>query len=84
MEEDHRAQISKLEAQAPGIPQEDKEVREKAFRLASTQMKSHIDDAEWLLADATKTWMELDELPDRLELQQSIQNIERTTAAMKK
>ena len=46
-------------------------------------MKSCIDDAQSLLADATKTWSELDELPDRLELQQSIQNIEKAIAAMK-
>ena len=46
-------------------------------------MKCHIDDADSLLADATKTWSELDELPHRLELQQSIQNIEKAIAAMK-
>ena len=83
MEEDYRAQITELEARAPGTPQADKEARAEAFRLASTQMKSRIDDARSLLADATKTWSELDELPDRLELQQSIQNIEKTTTAIK-
>ena len=46
-------------------------------------MKSRIDDAESLLADATKTWSKLDELPDRLELQQSIQRIEKATTAIK-
>ena len=46
-------------------------------------MKCRIDDAESLLADATKTWSELEELPDKLDLQQSIQNIENATAAMK-
>ena len=46
-------------------------------------MKCRIDDAESLLADATKTWSELEELLDRLELQQSIQNIEKTTTAMR-
>ena len=39
-------------------------------------MKCRIDDAESLLADAMKTWSELEELPDRLDLQQSIQNME--------
>ena len=46
-------------------------------------MKCRIDDAESLLADATKTWSKLEELADRLELQQSIQNIENVVAAMK-
>ena len=46
-------------------------------------MKCRIDDVESLLADATKTWSELEELPDRLDLQQSIKNIENAVAAMK-
>ena len=83
MEEDQKAQIAELEARAPGTPQEEKEARSEAFRLASTHMKSRIDDAQSLLADATKTLSELDELLDKLELQQSIQNIEKTTAAIK-
>ena len=31
-------------------------------------MKCRIDDAKSLLADATKTWSKLDELPNKLEL----------------
>ena len=46
-------------------------------------MKCRIDDAKSLLSNATKTWSELDELLDRLELQQSIQNIEEATTKMK-
>ena len=46
-------------------------------------MKCHIDDADSLLADATKTRSELEELPDRLDLQQSIQNMENAIAAIK-
>ena len=83
MEEDHTAHISELKAQPPGTPQADKEARAEAFRLVLTQMKSRIDDVESLLADATKTWSELNELPDRLELQQSIQHIEKAIAAIK-
>ena len=45
MEEDHKAQIVELEARAPGKPEADKEARAQAFRIASTQMKSCIDDA---------------------------------------
>ena len=46
-------------------------------------MKCRIDDIESLLADAMKTWSELEELPDRLDLQQSIQNMENAIAAIK-
>ena len=46
-------------------------------------MKCRIDDAESLLADVTNTWSELDELRNKLELQQSIQNIEKATTAIK-
>ena len=69
MEEDHKAQIAELEARAPGMPEVDKEARAQAFRHTSTQIKCCIDYAESLLADATKTWLELEELPNRLELQ---------------
>ena len=68
MEEDHKAQIVELEARAPGTPQEEKEARAEAFKLTSTQMKSHVDDAQSLLDDATKTWSKLDELPTKMEL----------------
>ena len=68
MEEDHRAQIAELEAWAPGTPQADKEARENTFRLTSTQMQSHIDDARSLLTDAMTIWSELDEHPEKLEL----------------
>ena len=46
-------------------------------------MKCCIDDADLFLANATKTWSELEELPNRLDLQQSIQNIENAIAAIK-
>ena len=36
-----------------------------------------------MLADATNTWSELDEPPKKVEIQQSIQQIENTTAKMK-
>ena len=83
MEEDHKAQIAELEARAPSTPEADKEARAQAFRITSTQMKCRIDDADSLLADATNIWSELEELPDRLDLQQSIQNIENAIAAIK-
>ena len=44
---------------------------------------SPIDDAQSLLDEATKTWLELEEPPKKLELQQSIENIERATTVMK-
>ena len=41
-------------------------------------MKCRIDDAESLLQDASKVWSELEELPDKVELQTSIHNLEQT------
>ena len=61
MEEDHKAQIDELEARVRDTSQEDKQVRVEAFRLASAQMQSRIDDALSVLDDATSTWSELDE-----------------------
>jgi len=46
-------------------------------------MKYCIDDALSVLADVTNTWSELDEPPEKVEIQQSIKQIENTTAAMK-
>ena len=46
-------------------------------------MQSRIDEARLVLTDATNTWAELDELPEKVEIQQSIQQIENTAAAMK-
>ena len=83
MEKDHKAQIVELEARAPGTPKVDKEARAQAFRITSMQMKCRIDDVESLLVDATKTWSELEELPDRLDLHQGIQNIENAVAEIK-
>ncbi len=40
-------------------------------------MNCRIENAQSFLADATKTWLELEELPDRLDLHLSIQNIEK-------
>ena len=46
-------------------------------------MKSRIDDTLSVLADATNTWLELDEPPEKVEIQQSTKQIENTTVAMK-
>ena len=46
-------------------------------------MQSRIDEARLVLTDATNTWAELDEPPKKVEIQQSIQQIENTVAAMK-
>ena len=46
-------------------------------------MQSRIDEARLVLTDATNTWAELDEPPEKVEIQQSIQQVENTTAAMK-
>ncbi len=77
MEEEYKTKIDELEEKQPGTPEKDKEARVQAFRIVATQMKCWVDDAESLLADVTKTWSELEELPDKLDLQQSIQNVEK-------
>ena len=46
-------------------------------------MQSRIDEARLVLTDPMKTWAELDEPPEKVEIQQSIQQIENTAAAMK-
>ena len=46
-------------------------------------MQSRIDEAQLVLTDATNIWAELDEPPEKVEIQQSIQQVENTTAAMK-
>ena len=62
-EDDHKAQIAELEARPPGTPPAEKEARIEALRLTSTHMKSRINDALLVLADATSTWSELDAPP---------------------
>ena len=72
MEEDHQAQIEELEAHAQDTSQADKQARVEAFRLVSAQMQSRIDDALSVLNDATNTWSNLDQLPEKVEIQQNI------------
>ena len=81
--EDHKAQIDELEARVRDTSQEDKQARVEAFRLIYAQMQSRIDDALSVLNDVTNTWSDLDQLPEKIEIQQNIQQIENTTAAMK-
>jgi len=46
-------------------------------------VKSHIEEAVSILKEATDTWAELDELPERAEIQQNIQQVEATATSMK-
>ena len=46
-------------------------------------MKSRIDEALSVLTEATNTWADLDAPPEKVEVQQSIQQIENTAVAMK-
>ena len=61
----------------------DQKERVEACRLTSAQVKSRIEEAVSILKEATDTWAELDELPERAEIQQNIQWVEATAAAMK-
>ncbi len=80
LEEEYKEKIAELEARQPSIPEEDKEARLQAFRIVATQMKCRVEDLESLLADVTKTWMELEELPEKMDLQKSIQGYEQSIA----
>ena len=46
-------------------------------------MQSRIDEARLVLTDATTTWADLDEPPEKVEIHQNIQQIENTAAEMK-
>ena len=46
-------------------------------------MKCRLDEVQSLLADATKNWTELEELPAKLQLQASIQSYEQQIARAK-
>ena len=46
-------------------------------------MQSRIDNALSVLNDAMNTWSDLDQPPEKVEIQQNIQQIENTMAAMK-
>ena len=83
MKADHEVQIAELEARIQDTSQADQKARVEALRLTSAQMQSRIDEARLVLTDATNTWAELDEPPEKVEIQQSIQQIENTAAAMK-
>jgi len=83
MKADHEVHIAELEARIRDTSQADQKARVEALRLTSAQMQSRIDEARLVLTDATNTWAELDEPPEKVEIQQSIQQIENTAAAMK-
>ena len=80
---DHEMQIAELEARLQDTSLADQKARVEAFRLTSTQIQSCIDEARVLLTNAMNTWAELDEPPQKVEIQQSIQQVENTAVAMK-
>ena len=63
---DHEVQIAELEARLQDTSQADQKARVEALRLTSTQMQSRIDEARLVLTDATNTWAELDEPPEKV------------------
>ena len=80
---DHKVQIAELEARIRDTSEVDQKERVEAFRLTSAQANSHIEEAVSILKEAIDTWAELDELPERAEIQQNIQQVEATATAMK-
>ena len=69
-----------LEASQPPNPEAAQEERVQAFRIVETQMKCRVEEVEAILTDATKTWQELEQLPQKTELQKSIQYFEQAIA----
>ena len=80
MEEEYKGKIAELEARQPGSPEESKEVRIQAFRIFATQMKCRVDEVQSLLANATNTWTELEELLEKKDVQKIIQGYEQAIA----
>ena len=80
---EHKVQIAEIEARIRDIAVADQKERVEAFRLTFAQVKSRIEEAVSVLKEATDTWAELDELPERAEIQQNIQQLEATATAMK-
>jgi len=83
MKADHDAHIAELEARAWDTSQAEQKARIEAFRLTAAQMQSRINEATSVLTDAMSAWSELDEPPQRVDIQRNIQVIENTTMAMK-
>ena len=83
LKSEHEVQIADLEARIRDTLEADQKERVEAFRLTSAQVKSRIEEAVSVLKEATDTWVELDELPERAEIQQNIQQVEATATAMK-
>jgi hypothetical protein len=80
MEEEYKEKIAALEAQQPATPEAVQEAHVQAFRIVETQMKCRAEEVESLLEDATRTWTELEELPEKIELQKSIQSYDQLIA----
>ena len=66
---DHEMQLAELEACLRDTSLADQKVRVEAFRLTSAQLQSYIDEARVLLTNAMNTWAELDEPPQKVEIQ---------------
>ena len=80
---DHEMQLVELEARLRDTSLADQKARVESLRLTSAQIQSCIDEARVLLTNAMNTWAELDEPPQKVEIQQSIQQVENTAVAMK-
>ena len=76
MEEEYKAKIAALEENRPLTQEEIQEARVQAIRIVQTQMQSRVEATEAILEDASKTWLELEELPQKKELQQHIRHFE--------
>ncbi len=76
MEEEYKAKIAILEENRPLTAEEAQEARVQAIRIVQTQMQCRVEQTEAILKDATRTWQELEELPQKKELEQHIRHFE--------
>ena len=76
MEEEYKAKIAALEESRPLTQEEVQEARVQAIRIVQTQMQCRVEATQAILEDASKTWLELEELPQKEELKQHIKHFE--------
>ena len=76
MEEEYKERIAVLEENRPLTQEEIQDARVQAIRIVQTQMQCRVEETETILEDASRTWQELEELPQKKELQQHIQHFE--------
>jgi archaellum component FlaC len=82
MAEDHRTQISELEARVAAHLTDDSQQQFEALRRTSTQLTSRAGEAENLMNQAMEAWTELETLPFKIGLLQQVQGAEQSLTVL--